>query len=290
MTATTASSITMIQFGQLPAVRISAADGAQATVALFGAHLLSWKTADGKERIFCSSQTALDGSKPIRGGIPVIFPQFNSRGDGLRHGFARQSTWRLIGDGDDTSSGGNGGGAYAEFGLAPGDVPAALAQAWPHIFQLRLRFTLQANQLDIEFNVRNSGTAPFPFGVALHTYYAVGHLDAVRIDGLRGMRYTDPSLASVVQDTPALAFTEKLDRIYQAPPELTLHTADATLRLQQQGYSEWVVWNPGVEDAAALADLGDDEYLNFVCIEPARVDQQMLDAGAEWTGRHSIRC
>jgi len=112
----------------------------------------------------------------------------------------------------------------------------------------------------------------------------------VRIDGLRGMRYTDPSLASVVQDTPALAFTEKLDRIYQAPPELTLHTADATLRLQQQGYSEWVVWNPGVEDAAALADLGDDEYLNFVCIEPARVDQQMLDAGAEWTGRHSIRC
>ena len=286
MTTTTASTTTtMIQFGQLPAVRISAADGAQATVSLFGAHLLSWKTADGKERIFCSAQTALDGSKPIRGGIPVIFPQFNMRGDGLRHGFARQSTWRLIGDGSDSN-----GGAYAEFGLAPGDVPAALAQAWPHIFQLRLRYTLQANQLDMEFNVRNSGTAPFPFGVALHTYYDVGQLAAVRIDGLRGMRYTDPTLASAVQDTPALGFTEKLDRLYQAPPELTLHTADATLRLQQQGFSEWVVWNPGAEDAAALPDLGDDEYLRFVCIEPARVDQQMLDAGAEWTGRHSIRC
>src|SRR5471032_231441 len=286
MTATTASTTTMIQFGQLPAVRISAADGAQATVSLFGAHLLSWKTADGKERLFCSSKTTLDGSKPIRGGVPVIFPQFNLRGDGLRHGFARQSKWRLIGDGLDASTGG----AYAEFGLAPGDVPAALAHAWPHIFQLRLRFTLRPNQLDMEFNVRNSGTAPFPFGVALHTYYDVGQLDAARIDGLRGMRYTDPTLASAVQDTPALAFTEKLDRLYQAPPELTLHTANATLRLQQQGFSEWVVWNPGAQDAAALADLGDDEYLRFVCIEPARVDQQMLDAGAEWIGRHGIRC
>ncbi|WP_295990064.1 D-hexose-6-phosphate mutarotase [Rugamonas sp.] len=282
--AATESPISMIQVGQLAAVRISAADGAQATVALFGAHLLSWKTADGRERIFCSARSALDGSKAIRGGMPVIFPQFNQRGDGPRHGFARLSTWRLIGDGIGSD------GAYAEFGLAPGDVPAALAQAWPHIFQLRLRFTLQGGQLDIEFNVRNSGTAPFPFGVALHTYYDVGQLDAARVDGLQRMRYTDPAPASAVQDAAALTFTEKLDRIYQAPAELTLHTADAALRLQQQGYNEWVVWNPGAEDAAALADLEDDEYLRFVCIEPARVDQQLLDAGAEWTGRHSIRC
>ena len=88
--------VTMVEYGSLPAVRLTAADGAQATVALFGAHLLSWRTADGKERLFCSSQTALDGSKAIRGGVPVIFPQFNVRGDGPRHGFARVSTWRLV--------------------------------------------------------------------------------------------------------------------------------------------------------------------------------------------------
>ena len=80
------------------------------------------------------------------------------------------------------------------------------------------------------------------------------------------------------------------DEIYQAPPALTLHTADAALRLEQQGFNEWVVWNPGAADAAALADLADDEYLRFVCIEPARVDQQTLAAGAEWTGRHRIVC
>lgn len=276
--------VTMVEYGSLPAVRLTAADGAQATVALFGAHLLSWRTADGKERLFCSRQTALDGSKAIRGGVPVIFPQFNVRGDGPRHGFARVSTWRLADSGRDGVQ------AWAEFALTPDDLPAALAQAWPHAFALRLRFALQGDTLEIGFNVRNTGAAAFPFGVALHTYFDVGQLDAVRIDGLQGARYTDHQLNTRVQEQASLRFEQKHDRLYQAPPALTLHTADAALRLEQQGFNEWVVWNPGAADAAALADLADDEYLRFVCIEPARVDQQPLAAGAEWTGRHRIVC
>lgn len=275
---------TMVEYGRLAAVRITAADGAQATVALFGAHLLSWKTADGKERLFVSAQTALDGSKAIRGGVPVIFPQFNQRGDGLRHGFARVSTWRLCDSGMDGAS------AYAEFSLSPAEVPQELAQAWPHAFELRLRFALHGDTLEFTYTVRNPGTQPFPFGLALHTYYDVGRLDATSISGLQKARYTDHHLNSAVQEYTALHFTEKLDRLYQAPPDLTLNTADATLRLHQQGFSEWVVWNPGAADAAAMADLADDEYLRFVCIEPARVDQQPLAAGAAWTGRHTISC
>jgi glucose-6-phosphate 1-epimerase len=268
----------MTTYGDLPAVHLTAADGAQATVSLFGAHLLSWKTADGKERLFVSSQTPLDGSKAIRGGVPVIFPQFNVRGPGLRHGFARVSTWRLTGQGD----------SFVEFSLAPSDLSAEHAQAWPHDFTLTLRFTLRGDALDISYSAHNPGQQAYDFGVALHTYYDVGHLDATSISGLQHQQFLDHHNQTLVQDTPALHFTEKHDRMYQSTPSVTLNTADATLRLEQQGFDQWVVWNPGKDDAAALTDLADDEYLRFVCIEPARIYQQPLAAGATWTGQHTI--
>lgn len=274
--------VTMTTYGELPAVHLTAADGAQATVSLFGAHLLSWKSADGNERLFVSSQTPLDGSKAIRGGVPVIFPQFNVRGPGLRHGFARVSNWRLSGQG------GDGGRSFLEFSLAPADLSDEHRQAWPHDFALTLRFTLHGDALELDYTVHNPGPQAFPFGVALHTYFDVGHLDATSIGGLQHQQYTDHHQNTRVQEYPALHFTEKHDRMYQATPQLALNTASATLRLEQQGFSEWVVWNPGQDDARALADLADEEYLRFVCIEPARINQQPLEAGATWTGHHRI--
>lgn len=275
---------TMTEYGALPAVQVTAADGANITVSLFGAHLLSWKTADGTERLFVSSQTPLDGSKAIRGGVPVIFPQFNVRGPGLRHGFARVSQWRV------SDSGGDGGHAYVELQLNQQDLAAEHATAWPHAFELTLRYTLQGDALDARFTVHNSGTAEFPFGVALHTYYEVGQLAATSISGLQGQRYTDHHLQTSTQDTPALHFDQKHDRLYQSTPALTLNTASSTLHLEQQGFDNWVVWNPGQADAAALTDLADQEYLRFICIEPARIDQQMLAVGSSWTGTHRISC
>jgi glucose-6-phosphate 1-epimerase len=84
-------SITETTFGQLPAVLLRAPDGAEAIVTLYGAHLVSWKGSDGRQRLFCSAASVLDGSKAIRGGVPVIFPQFAEQGAGMRHGFARVS-------------------------------------------------------------------------------------------------------------------------------------------------------------------------------------------------------
>ncbi|MES2262538.1 MAG: D-hexose-6-phosphate mutarotase [Pseudomonadota bacterium] len=258
----------MTTFGALPAVCITAPGGAQAIVTLYGAHLVSWQSAAGKERLFVSERSPRDGSAAIRGGVPVIFPQFATRGTGQRHGLARLSTWRLDGSGTDNDSG------WAEFELARDDVPAALAQAWPHAFTLRLRVTLRGDALELRFKVRNSGEQDFAFASALHTYFAVGEFGRSTLQGLQG------------QDT--LRFGEALDTIHPATPELTLETADGALLLQQQGYTEWVVWNPGAAGAAAIGDMDDAEYRDFVCIEPARVDQKVLAAGAEWTGYHTI--
>jgi len=71
----------------------------------YGATVISWKSPDvagGEplERFFVSSKASLDGSKPVRGGIPIVFPVFGapelpgSQFSNLKqHGYARCSTW-----------------------------------------------------------------------------------------------------------------------------------------------------------------------------------------------------
>ena len=80
-----------------PALCVRAPDGAQATVLLHGGHVVSWIPAGADEQLYLSPAAgleALQSGQAIRGGVPVIFPQFAERGDGMRHGFARVSSWR----------------------------------------------------------------------------------------------------------------------------------------------------------------------------------------------------
>lgn len=79
-------------------VRLQVGD-AYAEVYAFGAHVTSWGVGD-EELLFLSREAILDGSKPIRGGIPVVFPQFNDLGPLSAHGFARKSVWSI----EETSS------------------------------------------------------------------------------------------------------------------------------------------------------------------------------------------
>ena len=72
----------------------------------YGATVISWKSPDvagGEplERLFVSSKAALDGSKPVRGGIPIVFPIFGAPelpqfSKLKQHGYARSSTWSFI--------------------------------------------------------------------------------------------------------------------------------------------------------------------------------------------------
>ena len=48
--------------------------GDRVEVLLHGATVISWKSGNGKENLFLSDKAHLDGSKPVRGGIPVVFP------------------------------------------------------------------------------------------------------------------------------------------------------------------------------------------------------------------------
>ena len=251
-------------YGQLPAIRISAPDGATAVVTLYGAHLVSWHGADGGERLFVSKASSLDGSRAIRGGVPVIFPQFSERGAGMRHGFARVSAWRLEDHGIEGDA------AWATFGLSEAD----LATPWTHRFALSLRVAVRANELSMTLAVRNTGDAPFPFAAALHTYHLVPHLADVRIEGVQA---------------GTLTIADKLDTVFEkVDGAITLGTWARVLTLEQAGFEDAVVWNPGARDTAALADMEDDEYQRFVCIEPAQLTPVELAPGQGWEGSYRV--
>jgi len=74
------------------------------TILLYGATVISWKVAndagDLQERLFVSSKSLLDGSKPVRGGIPIVFPCFGppilpEHSRLSQHGFARSEEWKV---------------------------------------------------------------------------------------------------------------------------------------------------------------------------------------------------
>ena len=76
-----------------PAMHLRAPDGAQATVLLHGAHTVSWIPAGDQERLYLSPLAVAGPGQSVRGGVPVIFPQFNAQGPLPRHGFARDRAW-----------------------------------------------------------------------------------------------------------------------------------------------------------------------------------------------------
>ena len=50
--------------------------GASVSVNLWGATVVSWKLPSGKEVFYLSPLSDTTNTLPIRGGIPLIFPQF----------------------------------------------------------------------------------------------------------------------------------------------------------------------------------------------------------------------
>jgi len=271
--------IQAIDFHGLPALRLSAAEGHESVVvALHGAHVLSW-TSGGAERLYLSPNALLDGHSAIRGGIPVCFPQFNQRGPLAKHGFARNLPWQA-----EPATGSD---AASELTLSLHDGEATRT-VWPHAFRARLTVGLQPRRLRVSLTVDNTGTSPWTFAAALHTYLRVDDIASVRLEGLAGANRWDAVRDDrLVEMAPALRFESEFDSVYTAPADgLRLVQPTGTLAIRQSAScTETVVWNPGPLLSAKLADLPDDGYRHMLCVEAARIDEPVhLQGGARWQG------
>lgn len=269
-----------------PAVRLQAADGAEATVLLHGAHLVSWRPSAGgqagEERLFLSERAVYADGQAVRGGVPVIFPQFEKRGALPRHGLARTRSWEWVGrSGDD-------GHATVVFSLAD---DASTRAHWPYGFVAELTLSLQGSRLDMELAAENTGQQPFSFTAALHTYLRVDDLAHARLSGLAGLRYLDSTTGSEhIETAHVLSVEGEVDRIYfGVPPTLVLREPGRALAIEAMHFEDAVVWNPGPEKGAALADMPEDGWRHMLCVEAAAIGRPVtLAPGQHWFGRQAL--
>lgn len=276
------ATITPCQFQGQPAIALSTAEGARALVSLFGGQVLSWTPAGGEERLYLSEQARFDAHTPLRGGVPVCFPQFAAQGRLPRHGLLRTAQWQVREQRADAH--------FALLTLGTRETDASHA-VWPHCFDAELTLVIEGPRLDVELEIRNTSHAPFAFNAALHTYLRVREVEHCRLHGLSGLQYRNQPDNRLSHDSAeALVVDDRVDRVYHnVPGPLLLQDSGRNLQISQQGFPDVVVWNPWEHDCAQLADMPARGFRNMLCVEAAAVRSKIqLDADDSWVGRQSL--
>ena len=234
-----------------------------------GAQVWAWQP-DGAEHpvVWMSAKSLFADGEPIRGGVPVCFPWFGpGRSGDLQpiHGFARTQTWHLATVKDTLDRDGR---LIVEYTLdesMSGDQPN-----WPDRYAATLRAKFTPEYLGLELQIENVGETDITFDEALHTYLRVGDVTQVTISGLDGATYFDKVTGEegLVQ-AGDVTFTGETDRVYESTGEVVVNdpSLGRDLVIAKSGSANTVVWNPWVDKAAAMADFGDDEWREMVCVE-----------------------
>ncbi|MDP4528640.1 D-hexose-6-phosphate mutarotase [Alkalimonas delamerensis] len=256
----------------LPCYRLQAG-AASAVISLYGAQVLSYQPVPADERLWLSPMASWQG-KAIRGGIPICWPWFGPADPAQitdaaaqpSHGLARTRLWQLHSQECRDDS------ALLCLHSHFSDLPQTDLQqiAVPHRkpVELQLQLRLSAEALEITLRCDEAIYQQ----AALHSYFRCQDPAQLKVHGL-GPRYDDKVTASTVQKAgqPAVLLGET-DRIYRQPATtLRLQDGATELKLQQQGHDSAILWNPGADKSQALADVPNEGYLDFVCVESARL-------------------
>lgn len=239
-------------------------DSAQAEISLFGAHVLSYQRHGEPASLWLSDKAVLDGSKPIRGGIPLCWPWFGPSparvGQGKpAHGFARTTLWTLDGVSDHED------GTLVHLSLRDNEATRTL---WPHAFELELD-VLVGKELSLVLTTRNTSNSPIVYNAALHTYLQISAPEAVSVSGL-GEPYLDKLSGQDERQQGILTLSGAMDRIYRQPESVVrLKDGARTTQVISGNHDSVVVWSPWLEGASAMADMSDDGYRTMLCIEAA---------------------
>lgn len=96
-------------------------------------------------------------------------------------------------------------------------------------------------------------------------------------------------------DSHPVTLPSEVDRIYS--PELSkvvtvAEQGKSHFEIERDMLGDVVVWNPGKEKAAAIADFGpEDGYKRMVCVEAGSVSNWInLEAGDTWEGGQRVKC
>jgi glucose-6-phosphate 1-epimerase len=240
-----------------------------ADIYLHGAQVTSWQPHGSGQVMFLSDNSHWQDGRAIRGGIPICFPWFRAKADDPKapaHGFVRTREWQLV-----SVKSNQGGSVTAELSTESDDSTRHL---WPYEFHLTHRITV-GDKLSLVLIVENTGPTPMRFEEALHSYFRVCDVQAVRVHGLDQVRFLD-NMDGNREKTQAgdVVFTSATDNAYlrtYAAVELIDPGFHRRVRTEKENSATTVVWNPWQQGAASLADLGNGEWQQMACVEASNI-------------------
>ncbi len=272
--------------GDLPFIRV-ANEQATALISVYGGQVLSFQPQGvSQDLMFVSDRAYYKAGKAIKGGAPVCWPWFGPDPEGKgrpSHGFARNRLWQV----KSTAAPSNG---ETRVTLGFGDTDDT-RELWPNPFELALEITVGA-ELKMALVSRNTGDRPFDITQALHTYVSVGDIIKTTVLGLDGTSYIDKVDGGQVKyQRGVVAIASEVDRIYQGVPnELVIEDGalNRRIRITSSGNQTAVIWNPWSEISATMADLEDDDYTRFICVETTNAAEDVVTVPAQATYRLEV--
>lgn len=244
---------------------------------LKGAQVLQASLVSMHELFYVSPLAADNPDKPIRGGIPLLFPQFGDSGSLVKHGFVRDMYWQCVEEAHD------GRGSTSTHQL---EIKATDFTDWPHAASLKVNVSADEKKFMLGFSVTNVGDSSFTFTGGLHPYFRISSRADIELKGLESMSFKD---SFPEKDAYQLQSNCLIERQYVGTPDLTFYNGNCWLKLVAKGFDSWMVWNPGVNGARLISDLPDEDWDTFMCIEPIILSQPLLlEPGKTFNGDLTI--
>ena len=248
--------------GGLPAILVET-EWSTAEIYQHGAHVTGFQKKGGKPLLFMSASSDYDLEKPIRGGVPLIFPWFGPRDGMVAHGFARLAEWDLL----ET--------------LATPDGLVRLHFRLPSEDEFEVDFVVTVGpSLAMELIVTNTGTSDFSFETCLHTYFLVSSIHDIEATGLKGDFYRNTLINSEhVDDADAIRFAAETERVYlnsTSTVEINDPGFARKIIVRKSGSQSTVIWNPWIDKSKRMPDFGDEEYLRMLCVESGNIKENTI--------------
>jgi glucose-6-phosphate 1-epimerase len=254
-----------------------------ASIAMQGAHLMKWTPKDEQPVIWISPVAKLAHGKSIRGGVPICWPWFGAHATEASfpgHGFARTVPWKVT-----RTEALVDGGTRISFA-----IDEINSEQWPYQAPAEIHMNI-SNTLELELTTENQGDEIIILGDALHTYFCVGDVSKISIQGLDGCDYLDKVDASARKRQQGdVRIASEVDRVYfDKGQDVVIDdpVMQRRIRIEKRNSHSTIVWNPWVEKCQKMGDFGsDDGYLGMVCVESANAVDDVVQVSPGET--HSL--
>jgi glucose-6-phosphate 1-epimerase len=244
-----------------------------AEIYLHGAHITGFQKNGEPPLIFMSAKSYFAPDKAIRGGVPICFPWFGNRDGEPSHGFARITEWQLV----KASAAASDDAVTLQFAL-----PEILGrEAWEN---LRTEFVVTVSEtLTMELIATNDGCdETLEIENCLHTYFHVGDIGEVSINGLHGAHYLDNAAGGngelKTQAESPLRIAKETNRLYldtTSTVEIRDENLGRVICVEKSGSHSTVVWNPWTTQKLP-DDFDPAEHKHMVCVESGNVKQNKI--------------